>query len=72
MKILNESYFDEDEKRVMEIINQVKTLEDDLEDRYLEAEMENLSFIARNVERNRKNAATIIQRWYRQLKKVNH
>ena len=68
-KLLNENYFEEDERRVEDILRQVKSLEEDLEDQYLEAELENLDFIARNIERNRNNAAAIIQRWYRKIKK---
>ena len=66
---MNENFFEEDERRVEDILRQVKSLEEDLEDQYLEAELENLDFIARNVERNRNNAAAIIQRWYRKIKK---
>ena len=49
---------------------QVEFLENDLEDQYLLAELDELDFISRNFERRRQNAATVIQRFWRRRKKL--
>ena len=51
---------------------QVEFLENDLEDQYLLAELEELDFISRNFERRRQNAATVIQRFWRRRTKVEN
>jgi len=45
-------------------------LENDLEDQYLLAELEELDFISRNFERRRQNAATVIQRFWKKRTKA--
>lgn len=72
LKDLNEAFFEEDERRVEEMLAQVEFLENDLEDQYLLAELDELDFISRNFERRRQNAATVIQRFWRQRKKVEN
>ena len=54
------------------MLAQVEFLENDLEDQYLLAELDELDFISRNFERRRQNAATVIQRFWRQRKKVEN
>jgi len=72
LKELNEAFFDEDERRVEEMLAQVEFLENDLEDQYLLAELEELDFISRNFERRRQNAATVIQRFWKRRSKAEN
>ena len=54
------------------MLAQVEFLENDLEDQYLLAELDELDFISRNFERRRQNAATVIQRFWRRRTKVEN